>query len=113
MGLTGGIADVGGLSDCFYGMWSGQASADILDRYDVVRRQIFQDFVDPISSQNIRRMHESDPETILEPGKDDFLEMCVKAEKDPELSLKMALWVNVLRYDFTKDFKEKSESASS
>ncbi|KAF9891619.1 hypothetical protein FE257_003630 [Aspergillus nanangensis] len=104
MGLTGGIADVGGLYDCLYGIWSGQAGPEILDRYDTVRRQKYNDIVNPISSQNLRRMHESDPDTVLEPGRDEFLEMCVKAEKDPKLSLQMALWMNELRYDFTTEY---------
>ncbi|OIW34923.1 FAD/NAD(P)-binding domain-containing protein [Coniochaeta ligniaria NRRL 30616] len=105
LGLTGGIVDVGGLSDCLYGIWSGQAEPDILDIYDTVRRQKYRDMVDPISSENLLRMF-SDPETCLEPGKDEFLTLCLKAEKDVEFAREMALGINALQYDFTKHYKK-------
>lgn len=96
--------DVGGLSDCLYGVWTGQANEEILDIYDEIRRQKYRDIVDPISSENLRRMYDSNPETVLEPGKDKFLEMCVNAEKDVELAREMALGINVLKYDFRQHY---------
>lgn len=104
VGLTGGIVDVGGLSDCLYGIWAGQASPDILDIYDQVGRQKYRDIVDPLSSENLRRMFEPDPQTILQPGKDTFLKMCLKAERDKKLAREMALGINVLKYDFRQHY---------
>lgn len=100
LGLTGGIVDVGGLSDCLNGIWTGQADPSILDLYDQVRRQKYKEIVDQISSSNLLRMF-TNPETILEPGQDEFLTMCLKAEKDKKLAREMQLWVNKLQYDFT------------
>jgi hypothetical protein len=104
LGLTGGIVDVGGLSDCLYGIWTGQASPSILDIYDEVRRQKYRDIVDPISSKNLRRMFDGDPQTVLELCTDKFLEMCLKAEKDVNLAREMALGFNVLKYDFRQHY---------
>ncbi|CAK7210070.1 hypothetical protein SBRCBS47491_000646 [Sporothrix bragantina] len=106
LGLTGGIVDVGGLADCLYGIWAGKADADeILDVYDKVRREKYSTMVDPISSENLRRMV-SDPETVLEPGKDEFLTLCLKAEKDEEFAKKMMMGIYELQYDFTKHYKQ-------
>ena len=56
MGLTGGFADVGGLYDCLYGIYSGQADESILDLYDKKRREKYLNVIDPISSGNLRRL---------------------------------------------------------
>lgn len=61
--------------------------------------------VDPISSENLRRMI-SDPETVLEPGKDEFLTLCLKAEKDEEFARKMMMGMYELQYDFTRHYKQ-------
>ncbi|KAK3681252.1 hypothetical protein B0T22DRAFT_502335 [Podospora appendiculata] len=106
LGLTGGIVDVGGLSDCLYGIWSGQAGPEILDVYDTVRRAKYTDMIDPISSENLERMtHDAD--TILEPGRDAFLTLCLRAEKDVEFAKTMALGINELQYDFTQHYTSK------
>jgi len=96
---------VGGLYDCLYGIWSGKADADILDVYDSVRREKYSSIVDPISSENLRRMT-SDPDTILEPGKDQFLTLLLKAEKDDDFARELMRGINALTYDFTKHYKE-------
>ncbi|THW34284.1 FAD binding domain-containing protein, partial [Aureobasidium pullulans] len=106
LGLTGGIVDVGGLYDCLVGIYDGQTDDSILDRYDEVRREKYQTVVDPISSENLRRLFDQDPDKALE--NDEFLKMCKKAEADPDFSKQMQLGVNILRHDFTKDFKIKA-----
>ncbi|KAB5580380.1 hypothetical protein GE09DRAFT_1182723 [Coniochaeta sp. 2T2.1] len=102
LGLTGGIVDVGGLYDCLYGIWSGKADADILDMYDTVRREKYSNMVDPISSENLRRMT-NDPETVME--KDQFMTLLLKAEKDKEFAMQMMGGINELGYDFTQHYK--------
>jgi len=59
LGLTGGIADVGGLYDALAGIHEGRvADADaILDKYDEVRRQIWHDIINPMSSENMQRLY--------------------------------------------------------
>ncbi|KAK3312718.1 hypothetical protein B0H66DRAFT_643896 [Apodospora peruviana] len=108
LGLTGGIVDVGGLSDCLYGIYSGQVSNPdaILEVYDQVRRQKYAEMVDPISSENFVRLS-SDPDTVLSGGEDKFLTLCLKAEKDEEFAREMALGINELLYDFTQHFDLK------
>ena len=50
LGLTCGMADVGGVADCLIGINKGVAHESILDKYDEVRRKIYWDVSDPVSS---------------------------------------------------------------
>ncbi len=86
LGLTGGIADVGSLSDCLLGIYTGKAGLDILDKYDEVRRGIYRDIIDPLSTTNMKRMSQ-DAETVL--ANDAFLQFAAAAGEDPELAAKM------------------------
>src|SRR6266536_2430988 len=88
LGLTGGIADVGGLIDCLIGIYDGKGGPEILDKYDEVRRDIYHKIIDPVSSDNIRRMYQ-DSEKALE--KDEFLQVCKNLENDLEKSRKFQL----------------------
>ncbi|CAG8909739.1 unnamed protein product [Penicillium egyptiacum] len=107
LGLTGGIVDVGGLSDCLFGIWNEQAKPDILDIYDQVRRQKYSEMIDPMSSGNLRRMFESNPDTILDPGQDELMTLCKKAENDVDFAKEMALGINALKYDFTQHYTKQ------
>ncbi len=74
MGLTGGIADVGSLCDSLVGIHTGQADDSILDKYDEVRRRIWHDIINPISSDNMTRLFKySGPDEAME--KDPFFKM--------------------------------------
>ncbi len=84
MGLTGGFADVGGLYDCLYGIYTGQADDSILDKYSEVRRQKYLDVIDPISSSNLRRLWV--PETIED---DQFVHMVRRTATDKEFAIEM------------------------
>ena len=77
MGLTGGFADVGGLYDCLFGIYSGQADDDILIKYNEIRREIYREVIDPVSSSNLRRLWDH---TVIEDY--DFIKMARRAEKD-------------------------------
>jgi len=92
MGLTGGIADVGGLVDCLLGIHKGVADDSILDHYDSVRREIYHKYIDTISSENLNRLNKQDPEKALE--NDKFFQLCLQAEQDDDLMRKMQL-VNI------------------
>ena len=83
LGLTGGMIDVGGLFDCLDGIDKGKADESILDKYDEIRRKIWHDIIDPVSSGNFLRVSSKDPDTALE--SDEFLQMCEKANHDPEV----------------------------
>lgn len=87
MGLTGGFADVGGLFDCFYGLFKGRAGHGILDKYDEVRREKYWKVIDPVSSGNLERLWRSAPEEI---EKDEFFRSTKKAERDREFAKEMA-----------------------
>ncbi|KAL2007036.1 hypothetical protein VTN00DRAFT_8474 [Thermoascus crustaceus] len=106
LGLTGGIADVGSLYDCLMGIHRGLADDNILDKYAEIRRKIYQEIIDPTSRENFRRLWDQDPETARE--KDEFFQICHRAEKDEALAKELALGLNVLRHDFTQYYANKS-----
>lgn len=86
MGLTGGLVDAGNLFDCLYGIATGQAEDSILDKYSEIRIQKYKDIIDPISSSNIRRLWDPDPETV---EADPFFQAVKRAEKDKEFAAQM------------------------
>jgi hypothetical protein len=51
MGLTGGLVDAGGLSDCFIGIAQKGCDESILDKYAEIRRKIFLEVTDPYVRQ--------------------------------------------------------------
>ncbi|KAL5315893.1 hypothetical protein ACEPPN_016767 [Leptodophora sp. 'Broadleaf-Isolate-01'] len=101
LGLTGGLVDAGNLFDCLNGIHQGLANDDILSRYDVVRREMYNNIIDPVSSDNIRRLWH-DP-TVAE-KEDKFLEMCRMADADPNISRKMQEGLNSIMHDFRKEY---------
>lgn len=88
MGLTGGIADVGSLYDSLVGIHTGQADDSILDKYDEIRRKIWHDIIDPVSSNNMRRLIDLDADTAVE--NDPFLHLLKRMETDKKLQLEMS-----------------------
>lgn len=82
MGLTGGIADVGSLYECFLGIHTGQADDSILDVYDEVRRRIWHEVINPISTENMGRLFQyADPDEAME--KDPFFRMMKEMQERP------------------------------
>lgn len=74
MGLTGGLCDAGGLSDCLIGVLRKGCGDDLLDKYATIRKRIFNEVssiygtvliqvTDPISQGNIERLFKLNPET--------------------------------------------------
>ncbi|KAK0264466.1 hypothetical protein B0A54_13838 [Friedmanniomyces endolithicus] len=101
MGLTGGLADIGGLYDCLFGIYAGKADDSILDKYDEIRREKYKTVIDPISSSNLRRLW--DPENI---EKDEFIQMVKRAEHDKEFARSMAAGMGAVMHDFTQYYKD-------
>ncbi|EWC46797.1 hypothetical protein DRE_04042 [Drechslerella stenobrocha 248] len=108
LGLTGGIVDVGGLADCLVGLHEGKAGEAILDEYSRVRIEKFKTIIDPISTENFRRLYDQDPELVLE--KDEFIKIVRAAEEDIEMSRKLQLGPLAILHDFTQSF-EASKAA--
>lgn len=89
LGLTGGMVDAGNLADCLIGIAEGIADEDILDKYDEIRRAMWHNIINPVSSDNLLRMHTKDPDHALE--EDEFLKVLSEAEKDPSKMEQMIL----------------------
>lgn len=107
MGLTSGIVDVGGLFDCFVGIYEGLADESILDKYSEIRRQKYHEMIDPISTQNILRLFDQDPEKALE--KDEFLQILKRAEVDHDFAREIQQGINKLKHDFTQYYDKPLE----
>ncbi|EKG10475.1 Pyoverdine biosynthesis [Macrophomina phaseolina MS6] len=103
LGLTGGIVDVGGLYDCLAGIHDGLAYESILDVYSDVRRKMWTDVIDPISSENIRRLFAQDPEKAAET--DEFLKLVNRVEKDEELRKQFRASLHAIEYDFKQHYR--------
>jgi 2-polyprenyl-6-methoxyphenol hydroxylase-like FAD-dependent oxidoreductase len=80
MGLVGGLVDVGGLAECLAGIEMGVADDEILDKYDVIRRGLWESVINKVSSDNFLRVSATDPNDAL--TKDPFLMMVEKAKTD-------------------------------
>lgn len=104
LGITGGFVDVGGLFDCLAGIYDGKADESILDLYSKVRSEKWKTIIDPISQENFRRVHDSDPATRLE--RDEFMQLCVKAEKDKAFAKELFMGTLDVRYDFTQHYNQ-------
>ncbi|KIV81236.1 hypothetical protein PV11_08663 [Exophiala sideris] len=100
LGLTGGLVDVGNLFDCFVGIHKGLTDDSILDRYSEVRREKYFNIIDPVSSDNLRRLIQ-DPEIAMK--EDPFFTMA-KDFEDPEFCARLATGVNDIMHDFTKEY---------
>lgn len=106
MGLTGGIVDIGGLFDCLVGIYDGVADDTILDKYSEIRRQKYNEIVNPISTQNILRLFDQDPDKALE--NDKFLQLLKRAETDDDFSRELQDGINGLKHDFTQYYHKSS-----
>jgi 2-polyprenyl-6-methoxyphenol hydroxylase-like FAD-dependent oxidoreductase len=73
MGLTGGILDAGALGDVLIAVMKDGKSEALLTRYSDLRRKVFVEIVDPRSQANVRRISETDPDTVGQT--DPFLKM--------------------------------------
>lgn len=104
LGLAGGIVDVGGLADCLIGLHYNKADESILDIYSQVRREKYQQFIDPISSATLIRMSDKEPSTILQ--RDESLQMIKNTAGDPIKTRQLVNGINVIDYDFTKHYNE-------
>jgi hypothetical protein len=83
LGLTGGLVDAGNLADCLIGLAHGVADERILDKYDEIRRAMWHEVINVVSTANLLRLNSQDPETVME--NDEFLKGLVEAEKDPSM----------------------------
>ncbi|KEF60689.1 uncharacterized protein A1O9_02250 [Exophiala aquamarina CBS 119918] len=83
LGLTTGVSDVGSLIDCLYGIHDGKASLDILDKYDEIRRKIFNQVTDVTSTANFRRIMQSSENVA---GSDPFFQLLAKVKEDPNVA---------------------------
>ena len=84
--MTGGLVDVGNLFDCLYGIYTGRADENILDRYSEIRIQKYKEIIDPISSSNIRRLWDPSPDAI---ENEPFFQAVQRAQVDKEFAQQM------------------------
>ncbi|KAJ3538931.1 hypothetical protein NM208_g5688 [Fusarium decemcellulare] len=108
MGLTGGLVDVGDLFDCLKGIHDGRATPEILDKYDHFRREKYNQFTNPVSESNLKRMS-SDPDVVE--ANDPGLAMMREADKSIEASKAFQLGVLGLAHDMTQYYNDNVQAA--
>ncbi|KAL2194228.1 hypothetical protein P885DRAFT_71550 [Corynascus similis CBS 632.67] len=104
LGITGGFVDVGGLYDCLAGIWDGKADESILDLYSEKRIEKWQTIINPVSSENFRRVSDKDPATRFE--RDEFMQLLKKGETDEAFLKELLMGPMDVRYDFTQHYKD-------
>jgi 2-polyprenyl-6-methoxyphenol hydroxylase-like FAD-dependent oxidoreductase len=109
LGLTGGLVDVGNLAECLVGMENGWADDSILTKYDEIRRQKYQEVINPISSDNFLRVSATDPSEAL--VKDQFLMMVEKARTDKSTREELDQGVFAVCHDFTQYYNKAGKEA--
>ncbi|KAJ9603749.1 hypothetical protein H2200_011935 [Cladophialophora chaetospira] len=103
LGLTGGLVDIEGLYECLVGIYEGKADESILDKYSEVRREKYKTIVDPISTDNVKRLFTQDPEKALE--NDSFLKLLNDIKDDHAAQIEFMRSPMALMYDFTQHYK--------
>ncbi|KAK5047411.1 hypothetical protein LTR84_006507 [Exophiala bonariae] len=102
LGLTTGISDVSGLADCLCGIFDGKAQVDILDEYDRIRRDIYWNVTNQVSTRNLERIMKT-PEELIK-SQDPFFSLLDNAE-DPEVFDKIEKNDMQLLVDFKQFYK--------
>ncbi|KAH8804519.1 hypothetical protein F5884DRAFT_901690 [Xylogone sp. PMI_703] len=110
LGLTGGFADALGLADCLIGIANGRANHRILNKYDEIRRSLFNNITDPVSTTNYFRVSRTDPDTALE--NDPVLAKIVASKHDPKLKEEIQKSNYALCHDFTQYYNDVSEDTN-
>ena len=90
LGLTGGLLDAAALADVLIAIVQRKRppsdAETSLQKYGEVRRNVFLSIVNPMSQANMRRVCESDPETVGET--DPFLKMIREADADEKQKIR-------------------------
>lgn len=74
------MLDAGALGDALVATIKDGVPDNVLDKYNEIRRGIFQNVIDPASQANLRRLCDNDPETAAET--DSFFKSILQADKD-------------------------------
>ncbi|KAJ4415789.1 hypothetical protein N0V82_007151 [Gnomoniopsis sp. IMI 355080] len=104
MGITGGFVDCGGLYECLAGIWDGKADDSILDIYSEKRIEKYRTIINPISTENFKRVSDKDPQTRYD--RDEFMHMLTKGETDKPFLKDLLMDGFNVRYDFTQHYND-------
>ncbi|KAL1837366.1 hypothetical protein VTJ49DRAFT_3948 [Mycothermus thermophilus] len=99
LGITGGLVDVGGLCECFAGMWDGRADESILDVYSEKRMEKWRTCVDAVSRANLGRM------AMMEKDGDQGTQAESKVSDGAAVRAKLLAGME-MRYDFTQHYRD-------
>ncbi|KAK3115445.1 hypothetical protein LTR53_005197 [Teratosphaeriaceae sp. CCFEE 6253] len=102
--------DVGGLADCFIGLFEGLAGEEILETYARVMRDIFLRSVAARSIMNLDWVSRSDPWMVAET--DPFFCIIRELNKNPAEMKKFLMKANSIEYDFTQHYHNPLEDRS-
>ncbi|KAF2768298.1 FAD/NAD(P)-binding domain-containing protein [Teratosphaeria nubilosa] len=105
--------DVGGLADCFIGLYEGKAGEEILEKYALVRRDIFLKYVDARSIKNLDRVSKTDPWTVAETDKFFGILRGLNERPDKRGLKEFLLKTSSIEHDFTQYYSDRPENGNS
>ncbi|KAJ9626695.1 hypothetical protein H2204_009965 [Knufia peltigerae] len=99
LGLNTGILDADALAQTFVRVLKEGSPESLFDRYSLERRRVFQTIVDPISTANKRRIHDSHPDTV---AKEDWFYASINNKEDPTEKFQHFEWMKGWRTDMSR-----------
>ena len=96
LGMNSGIQDAGNLSGKLAKVWRGEAGPELLDRYDRQRRTIANEIVQAMSTQNLKRLKERDPE-VRKAARAEMKRICDDPKRHYEYMLQTSMIASVRR----------------
>jgi 3-(3-hydroxy-phenyl)propionate hydroxylase len=96
LGMNSGIQDAGNLAGKLAKVWRGEAGPELLDRYDRQRRTIANEIVQAMSTQNLKRLKERDPE-VRKAARAEMKRICDDPKRHYEYLLQTSMIASVRR----------------
>lgn len=96
LGMNSGIQDAGNLAAKLAKVWRGEASPDLLDRYDRQRRTIANEIVQAMSTANLKRLKERDP-AVRKAARAEMKRICDDPKRHYDYMLQTSMIASVRR----------------
>jgi 3-(3-hydroxy-phenyl)propionate hydroxylase len=96
LGMNSGLQDAGNLAEKLAKVWRGEASPDVLDRYDRQRRTIANEIVQTMSTANLKRLKERDP-AVRKAARAEMRRICDDPKRHYEYMLQTSMIASVRR----------------
>lgn len=96
LGMNSGLQDAANLAGKLAKVWKGEAEAALLDRYDRQRRTIANEIVQAMSTANLKRLMERDP-NVRKANRQEMRRVCENPERHYEYMLQTSMIASIRR----------------